>query len=75
MGCLFLSIVGIALLSFIFKFTGYILLSIFSNPLIFILIVLLVYIRRKAGSGASRGSRKKQEEIEYEFIDEEDPEN
>lgn len=62
-------------LNFILRLAGVVIIGIFSNPIVFLLIIFVIYLGRHALF--KKEIPRKSNEIEYEFIDEEedDPED
>lgn len=73
-GCLIFVFILFFLFSFVLRLTGFVISGLFSNPLLFILLLLVIFVGRHRIFKEEKPA--KSNEIEYEFIDEEeDPEN
>lgn len=76
MGCFLILLLLFFLLSFFFRLTGFLVFKLLSNPLLLLLIVGLYFlINSNSGPKSGSGKSRSQQEVEYEFIDEKDPED
>lgn len=70
LGCLFLTLLVVFILTLVLRLAGFVAFRLLSSPLLLIIVVVFFLLRRKK----YYGEPEKKSEIEYEFIDEEDPE-
>lgn len=72
LGCFVFGLLALFILTFVLRLLGLVVFSVFSSPLVFLLVLLGLYLLLKRSPEKPDDGKV---EIEYEFIDEEDPED
>lgn len=74
LGCFFLLLLVLLVVVFILRLFGALALGIISNPVLFLLILVVLFLSR-SNFGKRQEEEKKDSTMEYEFIDDEDPDS
>ena len=74
LGCFFLLLLVVLIAVFVLRLFGTLALGIISNPILLLLILVLLFLSR-SNFGKRQEEEKKDSGMEYEFIDDEDPDS